>query len=44
MAPETMMGGSAKEVVVLALLSAVVGSGVLLVTEAASLTVPSSMA
>src|SRR5205809_5345947 len=43
-APETTIAGSANEVVALALLLAELGSGLLLVTDAVSLTLPSSTA
>src|SRR4051812_20678616 len=43
-APETLIGGSANAVVTLALLLAEVGSGLVLLTEAASLLLPSSTA
>jgi hypothetical protein len=41
MGPETLIAGSANDVVALALLSAEVGSGLLLLTEAVSLVLPS---
>src|ERR1041385_5862440 len=44
MAPETTIGGSANDVVALALLFAELGSGLLLLIEAASLALPSSTA
>src|SRR5690349_4525689 len=44
MAPETLIAGSVNDVVALALLLAVLGSGLLLVTETASLVLPSSTA
>ena len=44
MEPETLILGSANEVVALALLLPVLGSGLVLVTEATSLVLPSSMA
>ena len=44
MEPETMIAGSANDVVALALLFAELGSGLLLLTEAVSLVLPSSMA
>jgi hypothetical protein len=44
MAPETLIAGSANDVVALAPLLAGVGSGLLLLTEAVSLVLPSSIA
>src|SRR5712692_9468535 len=43
-APETLIAGSAKDVVALALLFAELGSGLLLLTRAALVALPSSMA